>query len=166
MKALLVIDVQNGLTRKRTLYNENVFFQALNDAIQECRNLGYPVFFCQHNNHLLVDGNYDWKIDNRLIVTGSDTLIQKQHCNAFKDTVLNSDLKEKSIDEILVCGIVSHGCIKATCLGGLKEGYRVCLLKNGHTNWDKNAEEKIAKTEKELESSGVIVVELPKRAIL
>ena len=38
--------------------------------------------------------------------------------------------------------ISKHGCVKATCLGSIREGYKTNLLKNGHTNWNKDAEVK------------------------
>ena len=57
-------------------------------------------------------------------------------------------------------GLVSHGCVKATCLGGLYEGFEISLLKNGHTNWNKNAESKITETENELIKKGVLLYKL------
>jgi nicotinamidase-related amidase len=47
-------------------------------------------------------------------------------------------------------GLASHGCVKATCYGGIEEGFKTSLLKNGHTNWNKDAEIKISQTEKEV----------------
>jgi len=85
--------------------------------------------------------------------------IQKFHGNAFLETDLENILREKNIIEIVVCGLVSHGCVKATCLSGLKLGFQTALLKNGHTNWDKNAEIKKKLVENELVEKGVEVIE-------
>ena len=55
-------------------------------------------------------------------------------------------------------GLVTHGCVAATSLGGLKNGFGVRLLRNGHSLWGKDAEAKIASTEAELAEKGVTIV--------
>ena len=163
MKALLIIDIQNGLTKKKTLYNETYFLETINAAIKEYSDLGYPVIFVQHNNNPLKFGTLDWEIDNRLYKKEEDITLQKQHGNAFLKTDLKFILDNKKIKEITVCGLVSHGCVKATCIGGLNEGYTTNLLKNGHTNWNKDATVKIDSTENELNQIGIKIVSIGKQ---
>lgn len=67
-------------------------------------------------------------------------------------------LKKNNINEVLIWGLVSHGCIKYSCIGALNKGYDVSLLENGHTNWNKVAQQKVASTEAELKELGVQVV--------
>jgi hypothetical protein len=50
---------------------------------------------------------------------------------------------------------VSHGCVRATCLGGAALGLRVALLKDGHSNWAKDAGKKIDAVERELAAAGI-----------
>lgn len=69
-------------------------------------------------------------------------MIQKKHGDAFQDTDLKATLTDFGITSITVGGLVSHGCVKATCLVGLLEGFEISLLKNGHTNWNKDAGKK------------------------
>ena len=112
----------------------------------------------QHNNKQLINATDNWKIDSRIDKNKNDLVIQKFHGNAFDRTDLGAILSENDVDEILVCGLVSHGCVKATCIGGLALGLKVALLKNGHTSWDKNAEIKINLVEAELKEKGVEVL--------
>ncbi len=163
MKALLIIDIQNGLTKKKTLYNESCFIETVNAAIKEYHDLGYPVIFVQHNNKPLKFGTSDWEIDNRLYRKKENIILQKQHGNAFLKTDLKSILENKKVKEIIVCGLVSHGCVKATCIGGFNEGYTTNLLKNGHTNWNKDAAIKIDSTENELNQIGIKIVSITKQ---
>ncbi|HPX27510.1 MAG TPA: hypothetical protein PLG87_11955, partial [Treponemataceae bacterium] len=53
-----------------------------------------------------------------------------------------------------------HGCVKATCEGALEKGYKVSLLKNGHTTWGADAKSKIEKTERDLELKGIHIIEI------
>ena len=49
MKALLIIDIQNGLT-KRKLYNFPLFVQTINHSINTFRETKDLIIFVQHNN--------------------------------------------------------------------------------------------------------------------
>ncbi|MFW6371713.1 MAG: hypothetical protein ACOC10_10985, partial [Bacteroidota bacterium] len=71
------------------------------------------------------------------------TRLLVEHGNAFQNTDLKTTLVDYGIYSITVGVLVSHGCVKATCLGGLSEGFEISLLKNGHTNWNKDADAKI-----------------------
>lgn len=157
MKALILIDIQNGLTKKKTLYNESIFFETINYLIKSYRDSDFKIIFVQHNNNQLQNGSSDWEIDNRIDKQENDCVIQKKHGNAFQNTVLKKTLTDFKISSIMVGGLVSHGCVKATCLGGLSEGFEVSLIKNGHTNWNKDAEIKISETENELIKGGVLL---------
>lgn len=56
--------------------------------------------------------------------------------------------------------LVSHGCVKATCLEGISEGFEIELLKHGHTNWNKDAQIKIIIAENELSKQGIFIQEI------
>jgi len=163
MRALLLIDIQNGLT-KRKLYNFPLFVQAINHSINSFRETKDLIVFVQHNNKQLKYSTDDWKIDEKIDKRDNDLTIQKFHGNAFLETDLENILRERNIIEIVVCGLVSHGCVKATCLGGLKLGFKTAILKNGHTNWDKNAEMMINLVENELVEKGVKLFDIQQNA--
>lgn len=159
MKALVIIDIQNGLT-KRALFHASSFFTTVAGAINEFRKSNSIIVFVQHNNLQLKNGTLDWEFDPRLEMGKSDIVIQKKHGNAFQETELESLLNHHGIDTVTICGLVSHGCVKATCIGSLEAGFKTGLLKNGHTNWNKDAEWKIAMTEAELIQKGVVMEEV------
>ena len=158
MKALLVIDVQEGLTKGKKLYNEEVFIYTVNSTIDKFRRKGDMIIFFQHNNKQLVKGKEEWEIDDRLDKRDKDVILQKSHADAFEKTGLQQILQEKGIEEITISGLVSHGCVKRTCVGGTNRGFRTKLLANGHTNWNKDAQDKISSTERELKKLGVKVI--------
>ena len=159
MKALILIDIQNGLTKKKSLYNERLFLDSVNAAIKAYRDSDLKIIFVQHNNNQLKSSTYDWEIDQRIDKHENDMVVQKKHGNAFQKTDLKQMLLDFKINSITICGLVSHGCVKSTCLGGLAEGFETLLLKNGHTNWNKDAQIKIAATEEELNRNGILFEE-------
>jgi len=160
MKALLVVDIQRGLTEKKKLFKSSEFVEIVNNAIKRYRDQNDLIVFVQHNNKMLASGTEDWEIDKRLNRSKDDLCIQKEHGNAFKDTGLSEILLKNSIEEVLICGLVSHGCILRTCEGSLDKGFLTALLIGGHTNWQKDAEAKIVSTEAAMKKIGVDIVEI------
>jgi nicotinamidase-related amidase len=152
MKALILIDIQKGLTKNKSLYKERLFFDSINSAIKEYRDSDSKIIFVQHNNKQLKNGSSDWEIDERVQQQENDITIQKKHGNAFLKTPLKELLLDSQIKHITIGGLTSHGCGKATCIGGIAEGFKTSLLKNGHTNWNKDAETKISETEREIKN--------------
>ena len=160
MKALILIDIQNGLTKKRTLHNEKLFFDTINNAIKNYRESGSKIIFMQHNNKQLKYNSADWEIDKRIDKQEIDIVVQKKHGNGFLNTDLKQILLDAKVKAITVGGLVSHGCVKASCLGGLSQGFETSVLKNGHTNWNKDSENKISETENELMQKGILLDDL------
>lgn len=160
MKAMLIIDIQEGLTNKKGLYKTSLFFETVNSAIKKYREQKQMLIFVHHNNNQLRSGTKEWEIDKRIDKREEDIILQKQHGNAFEKTELKSLLLQKNIKELLVCGMVTHGCIRATCLGGINEGFDTYLLSNGHTSWNKDAELKISLTESDLGKAGVKLLDV------
>jgi len=72
--------------------------------------------------------------------------------------VLKSLLQKNGINELVFCGLSSHGCVKYSCLGGLENGFACYLLRDAHTCWNKDAKDKIEQTEKELIDSGAKII--------
>lgn len=160
MKALLVGDIQNGLTKRMNLCNNSVFFDSVNQAIQIFRETDNIIIFIQHNNKQLLYSTNDWEFDSRIEKRNNDIIIQKFHGDAFIKTDLESILYRNEVKEIIVCGLVSHGCVKSTCLGGFKSGLKTNVLAAGHTSLNKDALLKIWNTESDLSKIGIQKVDI------
>lgn len=157
MKALLVVDIQAGLLANNKVYEEDLFLETVNNKIKEFQESGDLIVYIQHNNKNLIYGKPDWQIDKRILKRDEDIVIQKFHGNAFIDTDLRKVFNANNIDEVTVCGLVTHACVRATCHGCIDEGYKTILLKNGHSNWQPNPEQTIRDVEGELWGMGVII---------
>ena len=155
--ALLVIDVQNGLFGKSTpIYHADRLLDNICALIERAHCSVVPVFFIQHSTkNNLVEGSDDWFLHPRLIPQAADPVIQKHHGSAFEDTSLAGELEARDIGTIVVMGLVTHGCVKATCLDAHRMGYRVILARDGHSNFHKHAEQVIAEWNEKL-GSGIV----------
>jgi len=163
--ALLVIDVQQGLFRKSTpIYKADELLENIELLIDRAHQAGVPVFFIQHSgNKTLLKGSHDWQLHGELQPQKIDTIVHKQHGNAFEDTNLDGLLKSRFIISLVVTGLLTDGCIRASCLGALKLGYAVILVKGGHSTYSKQAarvieewNQKLSEQQVELKSSSEI----------
>ena len=157
MEALIIIDVQNGLVEKN-IYEKEHFLENINKAIIENRNKNNSIIFIQHNSKTLKNGSNEWKIYSGLNKNEKDIIIQKKHGSAFKETNLKQLLNENKIKNIIICGLVSNGCVYFSCKDGIENGFNVKLIKNGHSNWLKDAENKKNEVNNELENIGIKIV--------
>ena len=158
--AMLVIDVQRALfTRPNPIYKANQLIEAINLIVDRSHLFGVKVIYVQHaNQSFLKEGTEGWQFHPGLTRGEGDSQIQKKQGNAFLDTQLQSELEVRGIQNLLITGLVTPGCIKATCLGGLERGYRVFLVEDGHSNYNQEAAAVIEKCQKELELAGVEIV--------
>ena len=159
MNALLVVDIQNELVG-RNLYEKEKFLRSVKEAISKSRYRKDLIIYIQHNNEFLKEGTFEWEIYGELDRYDSDPVLQKSTGNSFTNKSLGMLLKEKSISKISVCGLVTNGCVRATCLGALANGYDVTLIRSAHTCWGTDAKEKIENTESELFEKGVKLIKL------
>lgn len=59
---------------------------------------------------------------------------------------------------MIVAGLLSNGCVRDACLGALKRGYAVCLLRDAHSTVYQNAKKIIGDVNREMEAAGVRVI--------
>jgi nicotinamidase-related amidase len=156
---LLVIDVQQGLFHKSTaIYQAEPLLDTIKTLIEHAHAAGVPVIYIQHaSDKVLPFGSADWQFHPRLQPGADDVVIHKQHGNAFEDTPLHAELTRRGIDRVIVTGLVTHGCVRATCLGALALGYEVTLAADGHSSYSKNAAQLIAEWNDKLGTAGVTV---------
>lgn len=145
-QALLVIDVQQGLFRKSSpIYKADDLLHNIRTLVEGAHRAGAPVIYVQHSDQKgLVKGSQDWQLHPQLQPADSDIILHKQHGNAFEETNLAEQLKALDIGSLVITGLVTHGCVRATCLGAKELGYRVMLVSDCHSNYSKQAAEFIA----------------------
>jgi len=59
---------------------------------------------------------------------------------------------------VVVSGLVTHGCVRATCQGALALGYAVALVADGHSSYSKDAARLIEAWNCTLAEAGAVVL--------
>ena len=159
--ALLVIDFQVGLFKKPTpIYHAAEILANANILIQKARLAGIPIVYVQHcNNSFLQKDTPDWQLHPELLSPEiGDLRIYKRHGSAFQDTALEQELEARHVGELVICGLVTHGCVKAACLDACQLGYRLTLAADGHSSFSKDAAKLIEEWNVKLAQAGAQVL--------
>jgi nicotinamidase-related amidase len=82
-------------------------------------------------------------------------VIRKRHGSAFEQTPLKAQLDARGVTGLVVTGLVTQGCVRATSLDAKKLGYRVILASDGHSNYHKQAARLIQEWNQKLNEAGV-----------
>jgi len=145
--ALLVIDVQMALfSRPTPIYKADDLLSNINSLVEMFQLSNVLVVYIQHsNNKMLIKDSDGWQFHPDLKIKEADPIIHKVHGNAFKETNLKQVLESRGIEDIVITGLVTQGCVKATSIGGKELGYRVILVEDGHSNYSKDAPKIIEK---------------------
>lgn len=157
--ALLVIDVQQELFQKSTpIYQAEQLLQNIVNLINRAHRASAPVIYIQHSSDQhLVKGSAEWQLHPRLQPENRDYIVHKLAGNAFEGTNLGEVLQANTITHLVITGLVTHGCVKATCMGALELGYKVTLVKDAHSNYNAQAADLIEKWNTQLASKGAVV---------
>lgn len=145
--AVLVVDFTRGFTDPSVSplasdYSAEVSATRLLLAL--ARQLRIPIFFTSHaykadlsdagiwpkkipSQRTLIKDTPAAEIDSRLGRTESEVLITKIHPSAFHGTPLLPLLVMRGIDTLIVTGVVTSGCVRATVVDGISYGYRVIV---------------------------------------
>ena len=139
-KALLVIDVQNGMFQEgNIIYKGDTLLQKLTSLLARARSSSTPIFYVQHNTAAgkpLEQGAKGWGIHSDITQQEKDIIIQKTTPNSFLNTSLDEDLKKQDIEHLFITGIQTEACVDTTCRMAFSLGYKVTLVSDTHSTWD------------------------------
>lgn len=155
-KALVVIDIQNDITKNYKEIIENI-----NKAVDWAVVSDIPVVYIKHNN--LSAGTRTFKPDTHGAELVPDLKIVSDHVflktkgNALTSEGFAAFVSENEIGEFYVAGADAIACVKSTCYNMTKGGYIVHVLSDCITSYDKR---KINEMLQYYESKGCIVEKL------
>ncbi|MCU0225193.1 MAG: cysteine hydrolase [Acidobacteria bacterium] len=145
-KALLVIDLQNDYFPggKFPLWNTEAVLDKIEQAIKEARAKGIPVIHIQHVANPAMGiapffnmGTDGARIHARVLAAAPDApVVVKEHADSFVGTNLEETLSGLSVDELLVCGMMTQNCVTHTAISKSAEKYKVCILPDCCTTVD------------------------------
>lgn len=141
--ALLVIDMQEHFAALTDIIIDHVL-----SVIDACRFSDVHILFTRHGHRnpaedggLLVDwwgeaiqyGSQDWEIVSSLKPQDQDTIIDKNRYSAFYRTDLDTILRGKGIEDVIICGILTNCCCETTARDAFMRDYRVFFLSDATT---------------------------------
>jgi nicotinamidase-related amidase len=157
MTALVVIDVQVGaFAGKWAMPDGDTLVAACAAAVADARTQGWPVLWVQHHEP---DGPMDgagFAIDPRLAPAANEPRIVKTEPDAFSNAALAALLSGQ--ERILLCGLQSECCVRATAFGGQQRGLPMAVLAGAHHTWPsggKSAAEVRDAVNDELSAAGI-----------
>jgi nicotinamidase-related amidase len=135
-KALVVIDLQNDITKNYREIIENV-----NKAIDWAVAHDVHVVYIKHNN--LSDGTRTFKPNTHgaelvpEIKIVSENIFTKSKGNALTCEEFADYADKHGITDFYIAGADAVACVKSTCFNMRKSGYGVTVLSDSITSYDK-----------------------------
>ena len=134
-KALIVIDIQNDITKHYRNIIENI-----NSAIDWAMEQGISVIYIKHNN--LSPGTRTFKPETKgaelvpELKVVSNHVFVKTKANALTSGDFSEYIRENDIDEFYITGADATACVKSTCFNMIKSGYTVHVISDCVTSYD------------------------------
>lgn len=147
---LLVIDMINGFTDVSMPMGSDLSSQieVTNKVLDVTHSQNIPVVFTtiSYDEGTLSDsgiwfqkmeglktlksGTNAVELDSRLRFQKGDNIIIKKYASAFFGTDLVSRLNAQKIDTVIIAGCTTCGCVRATVVDALQNGYRPIVLQD------------------------------------
>lgn len=135
-KALVVIDIQNDITK-----NYKEIIDNINKAIDWAARNDIPVVYIRHEN--LSAGTRTFKPNTKGaelapdLTIVSENIFTKSKGNALTSEAFAGFISENGIDEFYITGADAVACVKSTCFNMRKADYGVTVLSDAITSYDK-----------------------------
>jgi len=81
------------------------------------------------------------QFDPRLPIVETDLQLEKRHASSFHGTDLDTWLRANQVDTVVVTGLTTSGCVRATAVDGLQNNYRVLVPREACGDRDAQAHE-------------------------
>jgi nicotinamidase-related amidase len=137
MQALLVLDVVNAIFELPVpLHDPNGFVERVRDLLLRARAKRVPVVHFRHlgpEGTLFAPGGRGRELDARVAAVAGEIVIDKREPDMFIGTPLAEVLAERGVNEVVICGFSTEGCIDSTVRSAWAKGFRVVLASGAHT---------------------------------
>lgn len=155
-EALVIIDIQNDITK-----NYKEIIDNINQAIDWADSNDRHVIYIRHENispgtRILKPNTYGSELASDLKIV-SKNVFTKYKGNALTSEEFANFIINNDISELYIAGADATACVKSTCYNLCKENYKVTVLSDCITSWDKK---KIPEMIQYYESKGSKIISL------
>lgn len=137
--ALLVVDVQRFFFDRKSSVHLTIskkIFPKIEKIVKSCREKGIPVIFTRHVdekdgpmkkwwNHVMDE---TCSLSELFISPENDPVIVKTSYDAFYKTELENLLRKLEVDQLLVCGVMTHLCVGSTVRSAFVRGFNPVVI--------------------------------------
>ena len=127
---LILIDMQNDYfpKGKMELCRMNEAAAKAKLLLAQFRELTLPIVHIQHiatrpGSTFFLPDSYGAEIHELVAPLATEPIIKKHYPNSFRETPLLKTLREKNIEEVTLCGAMSHMCADATTRAAFDFGF-------------------------------------------
>jgi nicotinamidase-related amidase len=107
----------------------------------------------------LVKDSNRWRLHPEIQPLEHERIVHKRRPNAFDETSLDQELRARDVRQLVVTGMLTHGCVRATRIGAHQLAYAVVLVEDGHSNFSQRALWLIRYWNRTLNASGIVTWE-------
>ncbi len=141
--ALILVDIQNDYFPKgrKELYETNKAAVNARKILDLFRSEHLPVFFIQHislgpDASFFSPGTVGITIHETVKPYEDEPVIVKHFPNSFRETSLLENLRSADIENVVICGMMSHMCIDATTRAAADYGFNCTVIEDACTSPD------------------------------
>ena len=157
--ALLIIDIQNdyfpGGTMKLSAPNEAA--EKAGKVLSFFRKNEMPVIHIQHISvqegaTFFLPETKGAEIHQSVAPLEKEKVIVKNYPNSFRETELLDYLKEKSVSNLVICGMMTDVCVSSTTRASMDFGFHNTIITDAVTTRDRELNGKVIPAEQITES--------------
>ena len=134
-KALIIIDIQNDYFENGRMPLIGSLQASLNarQILEKFRAEGLPVIHIQHiaerpASTFFIPQTKGSDIHSNVKPTPEEKVIIKHYPNGFRETELFEYLKSKNINDLVICGMMTHMCVDATVRAAKDLGFSCTVI--------------------------------------
>ncbi|MDR2915148.1 MAG: cysteine hydrolase [Tannerella sp.] len=136
-KALLIIDLQNDYFEGGTNTLVGSWEASLNAKalLNDFRSKSLPVVHIQHfstrpGSTFFIPGTRGVEIHENVTPIDGEKVIAKNYPNGFRETNLLDYLQSNHINDLVICGMMTHMCVDATTRAAKDFGFSCTVIGN------------------------------------
>ncbi|MBF0496769.1 MAG: cysteine hydrolase [Deltaproteobacteria bacterium] len=132
--ALLLVDIQQDYFPggRMELIGSTAASQEARRLLMTFREKNLPIIHVQHISTregatFFLPDTEGINFHKNVTPRPNETIIEKHYPNSFRETELRNTLEGKNIQQLTICGMMSHMCIDATVRAAFDDGYN-CIV--------------------------------------
>lgn len=134
-KALIVIDIQNDITKNYKSVIDNI-----NTAISWAKDNDMHVIYIRHENLSLGTRTFKHNTHGAELVSDmhivSDNIFTKYKGNLLTSEKFVEYIQKNEINDFYIAGADAIACVKSSCYNMCKTGFNVTVLSDCITSWN------------------------------